>query len=396
MALAPDKRNSILRALNMLRKFSSPQTLIHVGAGLGLGEMHAWQQWQIPNAWIIDASNSRLQWAEALASRNPGWHAVSAVLSEAEGSAEFHHTSNPDEDGLLAPELLATIWPNLKGKASEPVPLRRLDKLLETSGATTSGSWLFIDCLPALPVIKGAGKLLETCGAIWARTLLQPIDAVHDSAGIRSLEASLQPLGFHCIEIAEGNHPAVGHALFVRDWQAALQQLVKTNANLQLEKAALLSQCEALKNEVATIQAREECSMLAARRCTELEQASALKEQQAQLALEQAEVELAALRKQVAALTQMRDQHTGLAAEQQARIEQLAKARDEQTKLADQRKNELSQLQQKYQQNESRLAGLKADMAERDVRQQMLNDEMVRAEAQIDLIKDVLLRESGI
>src|SRR5690554_3711688 len=97
--------------------------------------MHAWQQWEIPNAWIIDANHSRLQWAEALADTNFNWHVVSAILSDTESAIEYHHTSNPDEDSTLSPSFLTSIWPNLQSTATESTTARRLDKLLDAAGS---------------------------------------------------------------------------------------------------------------------------------------------------------------------------------------------------------------------------------------------------------------------
>jgi hypothetical protein len=42
------------------------------------------------------------------------------------------------------------------------------------------------------------------------------------------------------------------------------------------------------------------------------------------------------------------------------------------------------------------MANLKAQYSESDARQRLLNDEMIKAEAQLELIKDVLLREPGL
>ncbi len=66
----------------------------------------------------------------------------------------------------------------------------------------------------------------------------------------------------------------------------------------------------------------------------------------------------------------------------------LAGRHEEQAKLAAERLKQINELQQQAQ---SRQAG-EAELASR---QQLMQEEMVRAEAQIDLIKDILLsRES--
>lgn len=68
--------------------------------------------------------------------------------------------------------------------------------------------------------------------------------------------------------------------------------------------------------------------------------------------------------------------------ELRARVDELTRARDEQAKLAADR--------------QARIDTLEATLPEMDERQRLLAEEMMRAEGQIDLIKDVLLREPGL
>ncbi|HNP52608.1 MAG TPA: hypothetical protein PKJ85_12560, partial [Nitrosomonas nitrosa] len=77
-------------------------------------------------------------------------------------------------------------------------------------------------------------------------------------------------------------------------------------------------------------------------------------------------------------------------------ITALTQARDEQGQLAVHRQTELDQMQIQLKQKDARIAQLESDLAELNTRQHLLNDEITRAEIQIDLIKDVLLREPGL
>lgn len=352
MGQAAAKGTPILSALKVLRKLSPPKTLIHVGAGLGMGEMHAWQQWEIPNAWIIDANHSRLQWAEVLADTNSNWHVVSAILSDTESAIEYHHTSNPDEDSTLSPSYLTSIWPNLQSTVTESTTARRLDKLLQATGSAAPGLWLFIDCLPALPIINGAGELLETCSAIWARTLLRPMDAAHEAASLESLESKLQPLGFRCIEIVESNHPAIGHTLFVRDWSNTLQPRI-----VQLRSVnALQHQLLAVRHdEVVQLTRKHEVQIAA------LEEA---KIRQAELALDRQTI-LDTLAQQNATLTSSQAElqlkleaanaeHIQHNSEHEARVANLIQARDEQARLATERLQQMEMLTQQAELGETR------------------------------------------
>ena len=73
-------------------------------------------------------------------------------------------------------------------------------------------------------------------------------------------------------------------------------------------------------------------------------------------------------------------------AQVEGQLKELACVRDEQAKLAAERLKQINELQQQIQ---SRQVG-EAELA---ARQQLMQEELVRAEAQFDLIKDMLLLE---
>ena len=320
--------------MQLLLKLAPPQAIIHIGAGTGNGEMHQWRHWNIPHALIIDADPNRLYWTEPLIAANPGWHALDAVLAETEGEIDYYQASNPEEDSLISPQRLNSLWPSLRTTAQDLRPSRRLDHLLAkdccASFTQTDPSWIFIDCLPALPILKGAGAHIDRWSALWLRVLLQPTPGIDEGAVLDSIETFLQPQGFRCIDTTESNHPAVGYAFFMRDWRAVLQPQIETltqaNAVLTEERLALTARWDTLEEKIT-------------------------------------------------ALTQ---------------------ARNEQSQLAARHQTELGHMQNQLKQKDTRIAQLESDLAELNARQDLLNDEITRAEIQIDLIKDVLLREPGL
>src|SRR5690606_3313716 len=118
------------------------------------------------------ANKQRLAWAK----NQKNCQALDAVLADSEQfEREFFQASNPDESGLVDPRLLQDLWPNLRGKARKR-STRRLDHLLAEQQAEPENNWLFIDCLPALPIVDGAGAWLEEgCSVVWARCTLRPL-----------------------------------------------------------------------------------------------------------------------------------------------------------------------------------------------------------------------------
>jgi len=155
-------------------------------------------------------------------------------------------------------------------------------------------------------------------------------------------------------------------------------------------------------------EAKQACGFSEARRKIE-KQVTALTEAQAEQAqvATQRQIELDVMRrtldqkeKEISALAQQHAEQTELAAQRGRALEALEAARTqleeekaalaqqhtEQAELAAQRLHQMSELQEQI---KSRMAA-ESDLASR---QQGMQEELVRAEAQLDLIKDMLLRE---
>jgi len=199
--------------------------------------------------------------------------------------------------------------------------------------------------------------------------------------------------------------------------QAQLDQLTQEKAELATARDTLA------KDKTALTQARDEQAKLATERQAQLDQ----------LGKEKAELTAArdTLAKDKTALAQARDEQAKLATERQAQLDQLSQekaeltaardslakdktaltqARDEQAKLVTERQTQLDkitterdQLQKSLNENKKALEGAKQQIQQLEEeaseslhRQQLLHEELIKAEAQIELIKDLLLREPGL
>jgi hypothetical protein len=207
-------------ALQPLRKLLPPDCVIHVGAGRGLGEIHAWRDWGIQRAWLIDADGDRMAWASK-EQDGSAWQVLQAVVSDKSGPVDFYQASNPAEDGLLPPDRLRAQWANLRTISRRKATACTLDDLLPSS-APANNAWLFIDCLPANLVLKGATQALAHTRVVCARAL-----------GIQGDQATDQVLaaqGFVQVARLESNHPDVGHLLYARDMLAHSESLAQSLA----------------------------------------------------------------------------------------------------------------------------------------------------------------------
>ncbi|MCQ4253823.1 hypothetical protein [Stutzerimonas stutzeri] len=157
--------------------------------------------------------------------------------------------------------------------------------------------------------------------------------------------------------------------------QVQLDQLTK-------EKAELTASCDALaKDKTALTQARDEQAKLVTERQAQLDQ----------LTQEKAELTAArdTLAKDKTALTQARDEQAKLAADRKTQLDKITAERDQLQKSLNENKKALEGAKQQIQQ-------LEEEASESLHRQQLLHEELIKAEAQIELIKDLLLREPGL
>ena len=473
-----------------LRHLTPPNGVMHVGAG-SESATRQYADWAVPAVLLVEADERLHEKLESAVKGRAGWSTHCALLSERAEEAVFHVASNPNESGLLAPERLSALWRNIKTAEHRSAPAKTLHGLLsESTCATGDINWLTVDCLPALPILRGTGDRLDSIDVIRARVLFDAQTVSDLGASKDELDRFLAALGFLCVATEEERHPAIGTALYVRqwkdrfrtehdellkakeaqtkhavEWQRQLEQLTKARD----EQKALVGDREA---QIARLtQANEELAALASDRQTELERVTqaiaeqsklALKHQgeleqtaralaeQSKLALEhQGQIEqlkkardeqaaLAAERqKQVAQLTEA---HTALAAsaaerqaeleqsanalaeqskvalEHQGKIEQLTKARDDQAYWNQENSKWAKSLKSKNEQLEGQLEKLRSELEEykqrakeldvanrrlveegqdRDARQRLLDTQILQAEAQLELIKDVLLREKN-
>ena len=414
--------------LDHLRRLSPPTGVVHVGAGNGTAARR-YADWGVTTALFIEAEEELHDKLNAAIAGRSNWSAHMALVSAKEGTSDYYRASNPNENGVLVPESLSGLWRNLKTCDQCQLETTTLESLLSASSVPTEFlAWAVIDCLPALPVIRGAGRYADNWDVIIARVILDEKHAPGRGASKEEVDSYLSSRGYCSVAFEDERQPAVGIALYVRDWKAGnheqltarqqqLEQLTKERDEQVTLAAAKQTQLEQAGK------AREEQSKLAAERQQQLEQLTRAKEEQAKLIAEkQAQLEqlakakeeqakLAAERQQqLEQLTRAKDEQTKLAAEKQAQLDQLSKAKDEQARLAAERQQQLEQLkkerdgqvtllaekQTQLERKDVRLAELKNSMIETEARQQLMNEEMLKAEGQIELIKDILLKESRL
>jgi hypothetical protein len=171
-------------------------------------------------------------------------------------------------------------------------------------------------------------------------------------------------------------------SLLLSEREAEIRILNETRARLEQEKSNLVAQSE-------------ESADLAASRLREIETLTQglhdIKQEKEGLSgqLEESARVSAGRQEEIDSLRQAAGKFEQERAQLKKSIEELTRQRDEQSRLARDRIGQIEELQRKVRERE-------AEESELATRQQIIREELVKAEAQLDLMKDILLRESGL
>lgn len=401
--------------VSLLRNLHPPQCVLHVGAGQGLGPSHDWRQWDVPHALLVDPVAA--PWLGAALEQHSGWRHSEATISASGQPIDWHNNSNAAESGLFDASALRPIWPHLVTLDME----RRLSRTLDALAAEylpmwpeyPARNWLVMDCLPAADLLQGAAATLAECSVVWVRVVAgDPASAV-ESAHLDGVQRVLGNLHFTKLAVFEGLNPLIGEAVFVRDWSALAQSLtllqgesVQAAADVarlqQAQQVAEQAHGDLVADMAQGLQAQTDLRTLT----QQLEAANAaLGAELAQLAADhvavkgrlqdceqiehQVRLQNAAFQQEIAELRQ------ALEGERKAKGELLAASR-EWSRTDSEQKTAVTIWQSEAAQLQQRIQELEADSHQKNFRQQLQHDELVRAEAQIGLIKDLLLREQGL
>ena len=354
---------------------------------------------------------------------------------------DLHVLNSARYSSTATPKKVIELRPNLKIERTLSVPARGLTQVVENlSLAADKTNLLIMNSQGCNHALLQSLPINQLYGFEWLLISgMQIQEAYEDDKSIADTTFYLRENGFETImHDPEAIHP---------------------NTSVLLRRNPLVHRVLAFeKQNRELVNALEATNNLSAERQTQLQQVSQerdgkaqqLAESQAQLArLQQARSEqdehAKALQAQIESLTQSRDEHARLAGERASQLESLTQAKAAADKLAAERQTQLQQVSQerdgkvqqlaesqaqlarlqqarseqdqhakalqaqiesltrsrdehaqKVEQQSLRISQLESERRESDARQQLINEEMIRAEAQIDLIKDVLLREPGL
>lgn len=338
----------------ILQNILPPNTIICVGAGEYLGEIYKWNTSEL--ATVIAINADKIQFPDANTRQHKYvLHEFQLVVAAIEEEAEYFIASNPDENGLISPDILCSIWPNLRTLSRSKGKTRRLDTLLTEISRVCNmhqgNVWGIIDCFPALRILNGCGPQLDSWSVLIVRVLLVPGHDALTELTLATVTDYLHEFGFRCVFVNEGIHPAVGYAFFTKDWPEKLRTLHFSHQEQQQHIDKIQKKMENICRE----------------RDTQAERIQKLQDQ-----LESTQTRLQAQQKGFSTL-----QNEGIT---------LKKEQGEQAILLSKKQIEIDMLQK-----ESTL--YKSTLEEIRSRYATFQEELAKAEGQIDLLKDIFFKD---
>lgn len=244
--VSPDTSIPMETWLDMLHAIFPPQGVMVVGAGMGSS---LWIQWLhnrgIESVTLIEGDQQQFACLQNRQADNSSWMLQQAVVAGSDHQTVFYQASHASENGLLAPETLQSLWPNLTTvKHTAVSSATTLDSLHAASGKPNN--WLVLDCLPAADLLQGGAALLPVLDVVIARVTTCPDSPAE--ASLAAVSAQLKQAGLHQVCCQPERHPDLSSAWFVRNAIA----LRETSQHLQQETIQLQHALQRLQSTQET------------------------------------------------------------------------------------------------------------------------------------------------
>ena len=145
--MTPPTSAPITPWLHLLSQLMPPTGVLLVGASAGTGPwVQLLQSLAVPSATLVEADDTQFEHLQRSVPQRAGWRLRKQVVGPHTETVTYYRASNAVESGLLEPESLRSLWPNLKTTHQQTRQAITLAELQQE--AETPANWLLVDCLP--------------------------------------------------------------------------------------------------------------------------------------------------------------------------------------------------------------------------------------------------------
>ncbi|HDX7862579.1 TPA: hypothetical protein RPP04_004435, partial [Escherichia coli] len=200
--------------LDCLSSIYPPTGVMVIGAGNGSS---IWVQWLykkcVNPVILVEGNQKQFQLLKHNIPLNKGWVFLNKIVIFGSEPHIFHYVDNSRESGLLSPEQLHSLWPNIKCIGEEAIHNGiTLNSLQKSENLPLN--WLFIDCLPAPEILEHAGDMLHRIEVVVSRVVIQDEPF---SASLKNLDKVLNEVGMRRVHLFQERHPSIGYAIYTRN-----------------------------------------------------------------------------------------------------------------------------------------------------------------------------------
>jgi hypothetical protein len=313
--------------LDHLRVLEPVLGVVHVGVGNGRAA-DRYADWGVDFAILVEANEDLRDKLAATLRGRDNWTVHSKLVSSSAVDMDFFVASNSNESGVLRPEAFAALWRNLNTRERRRLNATTLEAILAVSNGGQKVNWAVVDCVPALPILLGASHCLDRWDVIVARVILDESKAPDEDASKSRIDEFLSSRGYWCVACQQELQPAIGSALYIRNWKLLFQSKLENEIRLASAHQQQLEQfINAQETQTRLASEREQKVAQLAARVDELQRQL---ERVTQESAERKNCEKV-LENQLREVTQARDALIPVAEERLAQLGRQAKAHEEQT-----------------------------------------------------------------
>ena len=246
-----------------------------VGAGTGKGPWVQWLKDRKESCTLVEGEPLQFAALQRLCAASSALEKailLNQYVAPSSGEVDVFSANLAQESGLLDPEILRSLWPNLYTLHRQSVQAIALASLF---AGGSSGQFLILDCLPAATLLKSAQDTLPLLDVVVARVLLtddSECRQLPQGTGLAELAQALPGFGLQYVH--REAHPGIAYALYARDYRGAWQKTEQVKQQLLLDVGLLRKkQAELLQEKEQEAQANKtlETNLTQARQSLELE-----------------------------------------------------------------------------------------------------------------------------
>ncbi len=364
--------------LNILAKIFTPNRVTLVGAGNGSGPLVQWLMSQdVAEVTLFEADTNSFAQLVKRAGQIPGWLSRQELVVPGMSTDEVHNFYRyqlASESGLLDLGDLQALWPNLQMHSQQTM------QGIDLAGLQPAG-WLMLDCLPAAHLLQEAD--LQHTQVILGRVVLS--EAHNSGSSLADLHTHLAPQGYQLAACFAERNTALGKALWMRDSASQLTQISrKLQSELEQAKAQAQQQLSQTKTE---LQAKLETETKA-RQAAET-QAKTLEAQKAEVLAQKDDLAKAQEQTgtQIKALQSELEQSKAQTVKEYETLKKEKEVLDKDKQAAG---TKSAALQKQVNELSAKLSIVDGQNKNLLLVQDALKNEILKAEAQIELIKDLM------